>query len=169
MDNTLHQTCRSGTLSAMKAHPLCSPNFAITCKRNFMLISLLFRSFRSAAIGIGHSMPLRRFPENPQQPCKPTLRSVHKWRAGESRSGPLTAAASAQSGRSAGQDSPAIYAGSNPLMTERLFGRAGDGGMQRFARFRYRPLVETADSIVNENPVGRSLASRSVARRQANI
>jgi hypothetical protein len=42
-------------------------------------------------------------------------RSVHKWRAGESRSRPLTAAAFTQSGRSAGEDSPAIYAGSNPL------------------------------------------------------
>jgi hypothetical protein len=54
-------------------------------------------------------------------------------------------------------------------MTERLFGGAGCGGMERFARFRYRPLVETAGSIVNQNLVGRSLASRSVARRQANI
>ena len=55
-------------------------------------------------------------------------------------------------------------------MIESLFGRAGDNDMRLFARFRYHPLVETGGSIVNKNPVGRSLAPLSVARRrQANI
>ena len=71
MEYTFTQTCRSGTLSAMKAHLLCSSNFSTTCKRNFILISLLFRSFRSAAIGIGHSITFRRFPENWNRPRKP--------------------------------------------------------------------------------------------------